>query len=265
MKSLLAKAVRSAIVRDPFPYLVIEDAVDAALCARLVAEYPSLEILAQGQESGSNRRFSYPAHLALANARVSATWKAFVEAHLTPSFWKEIAACFGDEIRRLYPDFEREVGALDALSVGVKNRDQHRDILLDAQICANAPVDGPPSSCRPVHVDTPRKLFTGLFYLRREEDRSVGGDLELLRAKRPDFSATSYEVDAASCEVVRTIAYASNVLVIWINSPVSLHGTNLRCATPSTRLLFNVVGDVKKPLFEGAGPGALRRPPDAAV
>ena len=258
MKSVLAKAAKAAIARDPFPYLVIENALDEALCARLIAEYPSLDILAQGEEPGSNRRFSYPAHLALANKRVSATWKSIVRTHLTRAFWKEIAACFGDEIRRLYPAIEREAGPLEGLSVGVRGRDKRRDILLDAQICANAPVSGPPSPCRPAHVDSPRKLFSGLFYLRQEDDRSVGGDLELLKAKRPDFHSTSYEVDAASCEAVRTIANASNVLVFYINSPVALHGTNLRAAAPSTRMLFNLVGEVQKPLFEGAGPGALR-------
>jgi len=100
------------------------------------------------------------------------------------------------------------------------------------------------------------QLLAGLFYLRRPGDESKGGDLEILRPRDPEFLSKRYEVDPAACEAVRTVRYASNVLVFWVNSPISFHGTNVRELTSETRLLFNLLCEVREPLFDGCGPGA---------
>jgi hypothetical protein len=51
----------------------------------LLAEMPPLDVVLQGQEPGSNVRFTLPSPLALSNPRISDTWKDAIRACLDAS------------------------------------------------------------------------------------------------------------------------------------------------------------------------------------
>lgn len=252
--SVLARARPGDVVCKPFPHLVLKDALDAELCARLLREFPPLPQLAGGRVPGSNRRVTYPMDAVRADPTISNAWRGVLEEHVSQTFLDEVMNLIGQHLRRLHPGFEARFGTLYGLRGGVRGFDDFttRDVLLDAQICANTPVLGHASSVREAHVDVPDKLFAGLLYLRREDDDSGGGDLQLCRLRdgaRPRFFGHQ-SISDRSVEVVRTVRYQHNSLVFFLNSVRSIHGVTPRAPTRHPRLFLNLLGTVREPLFD---------------
>jgi len=251
--TMLRSVDRKDVISEPFPYVVIKDALDEGLCERLRRGFPDISIVSEGASYVSNERFSYPASKSLKNARIDEEWKRVVLEHVGQEFLDDVVRVFGREILRVHPEFERIVGPMDRLRAGVRNRDNfdRADVLLDAQICVNTPVNGNPDSVRVAHIDAPDKLFAGLLYLRDPDDHSVGGDLEIYRYLREDHEFfQGQHVESKYIERVAKVPYQNNALVFFINSERSLHGVSVREKTDSVRKFLNVVGEVKSPLFD---------------
>lgn len=254
--SVLQHAHPSAVSRLPYPYIVIRDALPAELCDRLIAEYPSPSRL--GVDTGrNNARWSHPACCARQDPLITDTWRELIDYHVSRAFYDEFLDLFADDIVKLFPAVFPDEGILRALRPGLREADSfdQADILLDAQICGNTPTTQT-CSVKPNHIDSHRKLFTGLLYLRPDNDDSVGGDLEVRRFRQQYSSkgrAHCYDgvyVDSSYTEVVDTVRYEKNVLVMFINSLESLHGVTVRQPTRHPRLFMNLVGEVETPLFD---------------
>jgi hypothetical protein len=252
VETVLARVTRADVAADPFPHVVVRDAIHESVCARLLEELPPLERLTRGVDYKSNQRFDYRASDVLRDVGIGPTWREIIETHVSQRFLDETLALFGDDVRRLYPGLEHELGDLGSLRAGVRRVDsfESADVLLDAQIAVNTPVTGPPTSVRRGHLDLPDKLFVGLLYLRLPEDDSTGGDLELYRyaTDRPVFEGQM--IADEQLELVRSIPYERNVLVLFLNGPAALHGVTARSHTVYPRFFMNVVAEVQRPLFE---------------
>jgi hypothetical protein len=253
MQPLFNHSGKYEFFTDPFPHLVIRDALDAQICDRLVAEFPAMGIIAQGASIASNERFSYPAYQSLDDPNISETWKAFVREHTSGQFLKEVTTRFRDQIHHYHPQFEQTVAPIDALRPGMRKRDDFliADVLMDAQICINAPVTADPEPIKAPHIDRPQVLFAGLFYLRHADDDATGGDLEIFRFKKSKPHSFEHQfVDYQHVERVRTVKYERNAFVLFLNSPYSVHGVTTRSRTNATRCFANLIGEVKQPLFD---------------
>ena len=62
---IFAAIDRTPLVKDPYPHLVVKDALPRAIADTLLAEMPPLNVLLQDQDPGSNVRFPLPSPLAL--------------------------------------------------------------------------------------------------------------------------------------------------------------------------------------------------------
>jgi hypothetical protein len=252
MESLLRRWKDVNVFTTPFPHIVVHQPVSAELARALLAQYPTIGQITRDKDRGSNKRFSYSACQAMMDGVISPLWLDFVARHISPAFLGEVLGLFGPYLASLYPKLLRKPGGLTALRAGLRYFDtfENADVLLDAQICVNTPVLSDASSVREPHVDMPNKLFAGLFYLRSPEDRSSGGDLELYAFKQSPGGFSGMYVDKEQLERVKTIAYQDNVLVMFINVPTAVHGVSPRLPTATPRLLFNLLGEVRKPLFD---------------
>ena len=243
----------AAVVRpDPFPHVVLSPALPEATVAALLDSVPPFDVLREGARPGSNRRFSFPANDALQNDAVGPAWKALLEMCISPAFLAQLMRVFAPHLRAMYPGIDTTVGPLEHLRPGLRFRDDFdtADVLLDALISINTPVTGRASAVRRAHVDSPHKLFAGLLYLRTPDDDSRGGDLDLFRFRAGTKVFRDAEVAEQDVEVVETVAYARNSLVIYPNSLHALHGVTVRQPTPHTRLFLNLVGELREPLFD---------------
>jgi hypothetical protein len=250
--SIISRIARDEVVREPFPHVVVRNVLDEALCSRLVAEFPPIDVVTQGRRRGNNKRFSYAASKAMADERVSDLWKQTIRQHVSQSFLDELLYLFHDHILNLYPDFERRYGRLASLRAGVRGVDDRRqaDVLLDALTCVNTPVVGKPTSVRGPHVDRLNKLFTALFYLRADEDDSQGGDLQLCRLKdRENICFKGRFMSDADVEPVTTVNYERNTLVLFLNSWESIHSVTKRSMTTHARAFLVLIGELREPLF----------------
>ena len=78
MESVLSRAGASDIVDEPFPHLVIHDALTAEWYDQLEAAFPDASIILDGRVPESNRNYRYPASKVLDDGRISRQWKEFV-------------------------------------------------------------------------------------------------------------------------------------------------------------------------------------------
>jgi len=250
MATLIDGVGAEDVVAEPFPYLVVRDALPEERCARLISEFPPLDVVSLGRPMGSNRRYSMSAPEALAAPEMPPVWRELIEQHISQEFLDGLMRVFGDHIKRLYPTFEEDHAPLHALRVGVRRVESDSDVHLDAQISINTPVLEQPNSVRECHLDAPNKLFVGLFYLRTEDDDSTGGDLEISRWRRDTPRGLRGRMAYRTfTEVIETVPYARNTLILFVNSPLSLHGVTVRSRTKAPRLFLNLLGEVKSPLF----------------
>jgi len=253
--SVLQRIRRADVVVDPFPFVVVRDAIPEALCRALIDEYPAPSAVAADDDS--NSRWSLPASEVARSQQIPAVWKELIAYHASPAFFAEVVDVFGAEIVRLYPRAYPSEARLRALTLGVRNRDEFDrcQLLMDAQIAGNTPVTEA-SSVKSIHIDSNNKLYTALLYLRAPDDDSTGGDLDIVRFRKDLTRAEQrrrYDgmfVDEKLTEPVLRVDYASNVLLMFVNCPTALHGVTVRAPTPHRRLFLNLVGEVDFPLFD---------------
>ena len=255
--SVLRTFQKGDFYRDPFPHLIIRDALPNAVCDQLIKEYPSLDTL-KVDATRNNTRWNFPAPRVKKSEGISELWKELIEYHCSPAFFGELVEIFGESLIDLYPRRFESQRQLKELAVGVRGADSFsaKDVLLDAQISGNTPATST-RSVRSTHVDGAQALFAGLLYLRQEDDDSVGGDLEIRRfrpelsdVRKPGCFRNATYVDDKWTEIVKTVKYDRNVLVVLVNGIDSLHGVTPRHPTPHQRHFMNLVADLDPPLFQ---------------
>jgi hypothetical protein len=259
--SILGRVTRADVRRDPFPHIVIDNCLPAALYGELARTYPADSTILQLGSNSDNRsvrpnsRQDVHAHRILARPDCfTDTWRAFVEYHISNVFFQELLRLMGPEIAALYPQLEQRLGRpLSELTTGVLGdaRSRGGQLLLDCHVGINTPSTRL-SSVRRVHTDAPDELFAALVYFRRDEDTATGGDLEIFRWKdqRKHLFVAS-EVDESDTERVHTVAYRANTAVIFINSDSALHAVSGRGPSLSSRRLVNVMGRFRDSIPQG--------------
>jgi hypothetical protein len=261
--SILAKVTKDDIRRDPFPHIVIHDALPQDLYDALAKSMPTAEYIGRriGKPITSNERYNYMSEFVLGDPAMAQVWKDFVTFHSSPAFLSEFLDLFQEDLLANLPTAEDQVGPLRDLRAGRRNRDnfETHDILMDCTAVINSAVTGKPSAYRGPHVDKPHKLFGGLFYMRLPEDDATGGDLILYkyRTGAHKFSTSSseygdnrFDIDPKYVEEVTTVSYRSNTLVMYPINSLALHGVSVRSLTQHQRRFIALVGDLQHPLFD---------------
>jgi hypothetical protein len=261
--SLLAGVTQDDIRRDPFPHIVIRDALPQDLYDALSKSMPTAEYIGEriGKPITSNERYNYMSQLILADPATAQVWKDFVTYHASPAFYEQFLDLFQEDLLANLPAAEEQTGPLRELRVGRRHRDtfETHDILMDCTAVINSAVTGKPSAYRGPHVDKPYKLFGGLFYMRLPEDDATGGDL-VLYTYRPgahkfhtsasEYGDNRFDIDPSYVEEVTTIPYESNTLVMYPINRLALHGVSVRSLTHHQRRFVALVGDLQHPLFD---------------
>jgi hypothetical protein len=263
---VFASLERATLVEDPFPHLVAQDALPADVAATLLSEMPPLEVLSQGLPPGSNQRFYLPSATALGDARISRAWKdanrVCVEA--MSAVLARVVRRLGAELAAAYPDFARRFAPPAELRARPRHEAGRRsgEVGVDAQMVVNSPALIEGTSVRGPHLDAPDKLFSGLLYLRHQDDDSAGGELELYTPGGEPLTFDALNgTPRSTVRRVRTYPYRHNLLVLPLNTPRALHGVSPRGQTAWPRYHLHLVAEMSAPLFviprqaSPAGPG----------
>ena len=275
--SVLAKCLPSDIRLRPFPHVVIRQALDPSLYDELAAGFPPYDP-ARGGALKSNRYSWYPSHQALRERRLSETWLEFIQYHVSRRFFHEILNAFEGSAEEMLRHTSKTL-ELRSCTTAPRFSKQRGDVALDCQLVTCSPVVATPSRSRGPHIDREVALFAGLLYFRMAGDDSYGGDLVLYRESPSGgcltFDDQNHVPDHAVEEAV-VIPYEANTLVMFLNSPRSVHGVSPRHPTRFPRNHVNFLAELGKPAFllpgrEGA-PGTVnawygnrRHPPTSVV
>lgn len=269
--SILSRASRVDLVTQPYPHLVIQNALAPEVYAELEAHFPKDEIILHGR-AAQDRWFDYPACKVVDDKRISPVWREFFGYHVSKVFFDELVALAGPDLLALHPNLEsragrrladfsaamRPGGKADPLAPGA-------DVSMECQFYLNYTTT--PRVVRGPHVDRPSELFAALLYFRREDDDSVGSDLEICEASVPlcphsgavNISELPAEIAPERVRTVRSVRYAANTLVLFLNSAQSIHAVSPRSPTRVPRRHINFCCDVRFDLFE------LKLPPRLAA
>lgn len=254
MRSLLAGLGPADIRTDPFPHIVADAPMAPGLYAELSESFPPFQRIAwdgPSDQAPSNRRFTLSAQAILDAPDLPQCWKTFAAVNSAPAVLEQMLALFGGHWQPAMldalgdPDARRSIGRLVLWS------DHQPRIAQDARIEINTPVRDRPSSARGPHLDTPNRIFSCLFYMRHPEDDSTGGDLQLCRWRNGRRGrAGAYQQPADAVEVVATIPYAANRLVIFPQGPDALHGVSLRHPTRHIRRYVFITAELDRDWLE---------------
>jgi hypothetical protein len=251
--SLLSTISPDQIIAEPFPHVVVENALDENLCRQLIREFPPLETFTQGQPVRSNQKIIYTAARALRNPDLSELWRRFILDHLQPSILEEFLRLFQPHLLNAYPDFEQKFGKLDELTIGIRNIDDHSqcDVLLDSELVIHTAVVDKPCVERGPHLKTRVKPFAAYLYLRPDEDDSQGSD-HVLYSIRPDSQLLFDRVQATDPELLtveKVIPYRHNTFIIFLNTPESIQGLTVRSIGKVPLMMYHFLAEMRAPLF----------------
>ena len=242
--SLLGRARKEHVKVYPYPYLVIESALDDSYYAELEVAYPSDEVIAaadhqslKGGRMANNHRYQIRVKRRHVLPKI---WRKFVKYHTSQSFYNEFASLFRD----YFPDKILPYLTSSVYSRGVGRPNTSRDLSMDCQVGINSPVTRE-SSVKAPHIDNRGELYAGLLYMRTKEDDSVGGALGIFKPKDSNIKMREKkDIDLSLLEKVDEIPYSRNTFIIFLCSKYSIHGVSPRAETKHSRRLVNVIAEL---------------------
>lgn len=241
--TLLDRADHARVVLEPYPHIIIENALPSDAFEALSSSFPTLSDLPSELAGANNQRFNLFASWGpteLPKEKTPVPWRDFLEAHSSPDFSRRVFALFekatveGAAPGEPWINMEAFGDGL-ARQLGITRRVSAGDIIARATVAVNTPVSRP-TSVRGPHVDSIWKAYVGLYYVRSSEDDSHGGDLSLYRWKEgAKVEPWTTKADPTLVEEFNTVRYSPNTYVLMLNTDNSLHGVTVRQVTSHVR------------------------------
>lgn len=226
---------------DPFPYYYITDALPQAVYDQLSAEYPEAHMMQDNKQHFQARR--YRQH-EFAEGTITPLWQEFTRYHNSLEFKNRMIDLFRAGLEKYYRDM---IPIFEQADVIERHGGKENVMQMEIQFVLNGRQE---DTVRTAHLDNGRELWAGLFYMRKSEDTSTGGDLQVFRAVRePGFHGVR-EVDMSDVEPVATLPYRANTLVLFLNTRYSIHGVTPRLQAPCVRRYINMTAHADRKLFK---------------
>lgn len=247
--SLLQNYDKSNFFIDPFPHVIIDNALPENIYEELEKHVPNDLINQTDLELNNHRTNVFPDQLK-DNLKYN-IWFDFLAYHNSISFYEEFISIFKNEINKLYPNLinEQKKKLLQKDNIKtMRNKDaaviKKNETLFTSIYGCNTPVKVPTSVVQP-HLDHYNKFNFGLYYLRPEEDKSEGGDLVIYKWKEDYGNFKKKNIIFTEkwtnmhehVKPVKTVKYKKNCVIFGINTINSLHGVTVRKKTTHIRQL----------------------------
>ncbi len=230
---------------DKFPYIIIDDALPVNLYEELSSNFPKYEKIIGGNEYKENTAYRYNAYNSLRDSDITNHWKEFIKYHTSYNFLEDFYDVFGDAIQQIYKVKKEKLFSKDNIGVRFENRNHFN---LDCQFVINTPTSGDTKVIEP-HLDNPVEFYAALLYMKEVDDNSKGGNLTTYSFKdKPSFYGKS-RVREDKVNLIEEIEYKKNRLVMFLNSPYSIHGVTKRSKTNFYRKYINIIGEFNFELF----------------
>jgi len=229
------------LLQDPCPYFCIHDALPQTLYDQLIAEYPEAHMMQDGKTHFQARRYRQHEFVP---GTVTPLWQEFVAYHNSVSFKNRVLDLFEPALEKYYPEF-----AQDLRDAGVSERHDGRagTVQMEVQFVLNGQQD---TTVRTTHLDNSRELFAGLLYMRKPEDQSTGGDIQVFRKLVPAPEYTGIrEVNPDHVAPSGTVPYRANTMILFLNTHDTIHGVTPRIGATCVRRYINIDAHQDRKLF----------------
>ena len=258
--SLLQNFKANNFFLDPFPHIVIENALPEKLYNELSETYPTNKFNYTNQ---NNAILSINFEEIQKDNEISDLWKNFAlfhqGGHESENFCPQVFDIFAKNIVDTFPNFFKNKEELYNLKVAPLEKD-NADIFLFSYLSCNSPVTkkSPPiksnGSVLDIHPDSPNKFISALFYMKDKND-TAGGDLilhnwrinlpfflkKIILAKRKNFlNNIIKKFQFLFIGDRKKIQYSSNTLVMWLGSIDAIHSVTAREVTKNFRKSFTL-------------------------
>jgi hypothetical protein len=237
------------ISASPYPHFSRQNALPGDIYSVLDREFPDLATVLGGRTTyGNNEAIRMSAKQVLSDRRISPLWRNFFEYHTSPDYWRNVTRLFGDFFRQEFPGLEMRLGRrFEDWRVIPRGFSGEAEIRLDCQFVMNTPVTRV-SSVKNPHVDLCDKIFSGLFYFRDLTDTSDGGDLQMYAWRRPP-RFIKHRAMNRDIELAKTVDYAANTYLCFVNSAKAIHGVSPRSITAIPRRYVNFIAELPMEAF----------------
>lgn len=250
MYSVLQNKQNMVFTDSPYPYFIIDDALPSELYESLNNNFPKYEKIIKFNRGintyEENTAYRLGAYDALRLESVSDDWKNFINYHTSSAFTDELFDIFKDQIKNIYKADKKSLP--NQQNTGVRFSGNHH-FNVDCQFVINTPTAGETTVIGP-HLDNAKEFYAALFYMKDDHDNSTGGSLTTHKfVDKPIFYGKA-RVREEHVNLIEEIEYKKNRLVVFLNSPESIHGVTKRSKTSSYRKYINIIGEFNNELFD---------------
>jgi hypothetical protein len=227
---------KTLLVKEPYPHIVIENALPTNIYEQLEKEWPAEQLLAT-QPFDDGVCYRLKADEMLKPEKVSSLWKEFTEYHTSMDFYNEVKTVFSEYIKHNNPSLGPR---------GWVEKSAH--IWTDCQTVMHKPVT---TTTRSPHIDNPREIYAGLFYMPYKEDTSTGGEFQIYDSidlvQDVDMKKGRQIFEHNLGSVVKTVPYKANTFVMFLNnSTKAIHGVTPRTNASVHRRSVNIIAEYSR-------------------
>ena len=241
MYSLLQK--KPTVQTDPYPHVLIEDALPWDLYEELENTFPEDQVLAT-KPFDDGICYRMKANVMLDPNFQPEIWRKFAQYHTSAEWFNEVNKLFKFYLPAvLNKKFtEDELGARGWA-------EDNKNIWTDCQVVMHKPIEEKTSRTR--HIDNPMEMWAGLLYMPYKNDESTGGEFQL-RSVLDDVKKVNMNLGRQIYRsnlgpVVKSVPYKRNTFVMFANnSPNTIHGVSLRQNAKLYRRSVNIIGEFKR-------------------
>ena len=229
------------LILDPCPYFHIKDALPWSLYDQLVAEYPEDHMMQDGKTHFQARRYRQHEFMP---GTVTPLWQEFVAFHNSLEFKNRVLDLFEIALQKYYQDFAQTFYTAD---VSERHDGRSGTVQMEVQFVLNGRQD---TTVRTTHLDNSRELFAGLLYMRKPEDFSTGGDIQVFKKLVPTPEYTGIrEVNTDHVQPAGTVPYRANTMILFLNTHDTIHGVTPRIGANCVRRYINIDAHQDRKLF----------------
>lgn len=253
--NILQKATKKNVILDPYPHVLIENALPDHIYDMLDKTWPE-ELLSSEYENltdekGHTKR--YLSNKVLKDKIVDKIWLDFFEYHLSNEFYTYTVDLLEGAIRSFYPDqAESILNGTVAPRDKVNQNSDNTPFVTDVQFVQNKPLTGTKTSRTP-HLDNPQEIYAALFYMKKKEDDSRGRDLHIYESINGIPSLGKKRTIAEhELRLAKIAPYRPNTVLLFLNCRKGAHSVSTVADTKHVRRHVNIIGEYGngKNLFE---------------
>ena len=245
--NVLQNVTKLNVVMNPFPHVIIENALPQDIYNELDASFPE-ELLNSNFTSIVNDRGHTKRYLSskvLEDKKVANIWLDFFAYHVSDEFYKHVTNnIFVDAIKAYYPDqFDAILNTPSVPRQHVNQTISKTPIVTDCQFVMNNPLQENETSRTP-HLDNPVEIYAALLYMKKFDDESIGGDLQIYKSKNNSpamFGKREAKLD--SVELAGACPYKPNSLALFLNCKHGVHGVGSIKNQTKVRRSINIIGE----------------------